>query len=39
LQPGGPFGAGGAGFARLNLATTPTILREAVGRMASALAG
>jgi cysteine-S-conjugate beta-lyase len=39
LQSGGPFGAGGAGFARLNLATTPTILREAVERMASAFAG
>jgi cysteine-S-conjugate beta-lyase len=39
LQSGRPFGAGGAGFARLNLATTPTILREAVARMAAAVPG
>jgi cystathionine beta-lyase len=30
-----PFGTGGAGFVRLNLATSPEILTEAVRRMAS----
>lgn len=31
------FGSGGAGFVRLNYATAPTILREAVARMATAI--
>lgn len=34
LNSGLPFGAGGAGHARLNYATTPEILGEALGRMA-----
>jgi cysteine-S-conjugate beta-lyase len=34
LSSGHVFGSGGAGFVRLNFATTPTILREAVHRMA-----
>ncbi|MFG2636571.1 MalY/PatB family protein [Streptomyces sp. NPDC048362] len=37
LSPGPPFGTGGAGHARLNLATTPEILTEGVRRMAAAL--
>ncbi|MBL1084368.1 aminotransferase class I/II-fold pyridoxal phosphate-dependent enzyme [Streptomyces actinomycinicus] len=37
LSSGLPFGTGGAGHARLNLATTPEILTEAVRRMATAL--
>jgi cystathionine beta-lyase len=37
LNPGAQFGTGGAGHARLNLATSPEILREAVTRMAAAL--
>jgi cysteine-S-conjugate beta-lyase len=36
LLSGTPFGTGGAGFARLNLATTPALLTEAVERMAVA---
>ncbi len=36
LSPGPMFGAGGEGFARLNLATTRTLLEEAVRRMALA---
>lgn len=36
LVPGPDFGTGGAGHARLNLATSPAILGEAVRRMASA---
>jgi cysteine-S-conjugate beta-lyase len=36
LLSGTPFGTGGAGFARLNLATTPALLTEAVGRMGAA---
>ena len=36
LTPGSPFGAG-AGFARLNFATSPTILTEAIERMAASL--
>jgi cysteine-S-conjugate beta-lyase len=36
LLSGLPFGSGGAGFARLNLATTPQLLAEAVERMAEA---
>ncbi|EMF00182.1 aminotransferase class I/II-fold pyridoxal phosphate-dependent enzyme [Streptomyces mobaraensis NBRC 13819 = DSM 40847] len=34
LTSGPPFGAGGAGHVRLNLATSPDVLREAVRRMA-----
>ncbi len=37
LSPGRRYGAPGAGFARLNFATSPQILTEAVTRMASAL--
>jgi cystathionine beta-lyase len=39
LNSGLPFGAGGAGHVRLNLATSPGILREAVRRMAAATEG
>jgi cystathionine beta-lyase len=35
LSSGIPFGPGGAGHVRLNLATSPAILTEAVSRMAS----
>ncbi|MGZ4438213.1 MAG: MalY/PatB family protein [Nocardioidaceae bacterium] len=38
LNAGPSFGVGGAGHARLNLATTPDLLTEAVRRMASVLA-
>jgi cystathionine beta-lyase len=38
LNSGPAFGTGGAGFARLNLATNTDILREAVDRMAAAVA-
>jgi cysteine-S-conjugate beta-lyase len=38
LNPGGDFGAQGAGFARLNLATTPDVIEEAVIRMRHAVA-
>jgi cystathionine beta-lyase len=34
LSPGPTFGVGGEGFARLNFATTQTLLEEAVRRMA-----
>lgn len=37
LTGGGPFGAGGAGHARLNFATFPHILREVIERIAGAL--
>ncbi|MFF0092127.1 MalY/PatB family protein [Streptomyces canus] len=37
LNSGVPFGTGGAGFVRLNLATSPELITEAVRRMASAL--
>ena len=37
LTSGPAFGTGGRGFARLNLATSPAILTEAVRRMASAV--
>ncbi|MFF5025183.1 MalY/PatB family protein [Streptomyces collinus] len=37
LSSGLPFGTGGAGHARLNLATSPEILTEAVRRMAAAV--
>lgn len=38
LTSGHVFGTGGAGFVRINYATNPAILREAVSRMASAVA-
>jgi cysteine-S-conjugate beta-lyase len=38
LNSGPEFGAPGAGFARLNLATTPEIITEAVRRMRDAIA-
>jgi cysteine-S-conjugate beta-lyase len=37
LLSGLPFGSGGAGFARFNLATTPSLLADAVDRMAAAV--
>ncbi|MEU9553960.1 MalY/PatB family protein [Streptomyces fumanus] len=37
LSPGPDFGTGGAGHVRLNLATTPEVLAEAVRRMAAAV--
>ncbi|MFI1994762.1 MalY/PatB family protein [Actinoplanes sp. NPDC020271] len=37
LSSGHVFGTGGAGFVRLNFATSSTILREAVRRMAAAI--
>lgn len=37
LSPGPDFGAEGAGFARLNIGTSPELLTEAVNRMAAAL--
>ena len=37
LNSGPTFGGGGAGHVRLNFATTPEILEEAVRRMASVL--
>ncbi|WP_030983268.1 MalY/PatB family protein [Streptomyces sp. NRRL S-1813] len=37
LSPGTSFGTGGAGHVRLNLATSPELLTEAVRRMAAAL--
>ncbi|MFK4100357.1 MalY/PatB family protein [Streptomyces sp. NPDC019531] len=37
LNSGIPFGTGGAGFVRLNLATNPELITEAVRRMAAAL--
>jgi cystathionine beta-lyase len=37
LNSGLPFGTGGAGFVRLNLATSPELITEAVRRMAAAL--
>jgi len=37
LSPGHIFGSGGRGHARLNYATTPEILRDAVGRIAGIL--
>ena len=36
LNPGLSFGPSGAGFARLNLACSPEVLREAVARLAAA---
>jgi cystathionine beta-lyase len=37
LSSGPPFGAGGAGFARLNIGTSGALVDEAVRRMAAAL--
>ncbi|WP_255950851.1 MalY/PatB family protein [Streptomyces odontomachi] len=37
LNPGSSFGTGGAGFVRMNLATSPELITEAVRRMATAL--
>jgi cystathionine beta-lyase len=37
LNSGIPFGSGGAGHVRLNLATSPEVITEAVRRMAAAL--
>ena len=37
LSSGPQFGAGGEGFARLNFATSPELLAEAVARMATAV--
>jgi cystathionine beta-lyase len=37
VNPGPTFGVGGAGHVRLNIATTPAILTEAVERIASVL--
>ncbi|MCL2424317.1 MAG: aminotransferase class I/II-fold pyridoxal phosphate-dependent enzyme, partial [Micrococcales bacterium] len=37
LNPGPTFGVEGTGYARLNLATSPTVLTQAVGRMAAVL--
>ncbi|MBL3667703.1 pyridoxal phosphate-dependent aminotransferase [Streptomyces sp. M2CJ-2] len=39
LSSGHVFGTGGAGCVRLNFATSPTILRQALARMGRALAG
>ncbi len=39
LTSGVPFGMGGAGHARLNLATSPEVMEEAVRRMGVALTG
>ena len=38
LSPGLDFGAGGTGFARLNIGTSPDLITEAVRRMATAIA-
>ncbi|MEU8207723.1 aminotransferase class I/II-fold pyridoxal phosphate-dependent enzyme [Micromonospora sp. NPDC049044] len=39
LNPGSAFGTGGGGHVRLNLATAPEVIAEAVRRMASAVTG
>lgn len=39
VNPGPSFGPGGEGFVRLNLATSPAIITEAVRRMATVLPG
>jgi cysteine-S-conjugate beta-lyase len=39
LNPGSDFGTQGAGFARLNIGTSPELLAEAVRRMAAAVNG
>ncbi|HYS32799.1 MAG TPA: aspartate aminotransferase, partial [Streptosporangiaceae bacterium] len=38
LSPGQDFGGQGAGFARLNIGTSPELVAEAVRRMAAAVA-
>jgi len=38
LSPGPDFGAAGKSFARLNIGTSPVLMREAVRRMAVAAA-
>jgi cysteine-S-conjugate beta-lyase len=38
LSPGPDFGSQGRGFARLNIGTSPELIRDAVGRMAAAMA-
>ena len=38
LSAGPAFGTGGDGHVRLNFATSPAVLAEAIDRMASALA-
>ena len=38
MNSGPQFGTGGAGHVRVNLATSPEILSEAVARMAAAVA-
>jgi cystathionine beta-lyase len=38
LSPGPDFGSQGRGFARLNIGTSPALIREAVERMAAAVA-
>lgn len=38
LSPGPDYGTQGAGFARLNIGTSPELITEAVSRMAAALA-
>ena len=38
LSAGPTYGTGGSGFARMNIGTSPAILREIVSRMAGALA-
>jgi cystathionine beta-lyase len=37
LSPGPDFGSQGAGFARLNIGTSPDLMAEAVRRMAVAV--
>lgn len=37
VNPGASFGEGGEGFVRLNLATSATLIREAIDRIAAAL--
>ena len=37
VSPGPQFGTGGDGFARLNVGTSPELVREAVARMAQAI--
>ncbi|MEZ0114238.1 cystathionine beta-lyase [Catenulispora sp. EB89] len=39
VNSGIPFGTGGAGHVRINIATSPAILTEAVERMAAAVSG
>ncbi len=39
VSPGPQFGAGGDGYVRLNVATSPKLVREAVARIATAIGG